>query len=97
MTDSQADILSARVIVPDHVLFQEVMGNSALLNLETETYYGLDDVGTKMWETLGEADSVGAAAKRLADVYDAPIETLEADIVRLVADLRKHGLLELAG
>lgn len=97
MTDTHENILNAKAIVPDHVLFQEVMGNSALLNLETETYFGLDDVGTRMWEAIGEAETVGAAAQSLVDLYDAPLETIERDIVKLVVDLRQHGLLELAG
>ena len=96
MNNKDRAILDARAVVPEHVLFQEVMGNSALLNLETETYYGLDDVGTRMWEAVGAADSVADAARSLADVYDAPLETIERDLVKLVADLRGHGLLDLA-
>lgn len=96
MTSASEAILSARPVVPDHVLFQEVMGNSALLNLETETYFGLDDVGTKMWETLAQSDTVGAAARALAEIYDAPLDTIEQDLAALAEDLRQHGLLELA-
>ena len=95
MTDTSADILKSKTIVPEHVLFQEVTGNAALLNLETETYFGLDEVGTMMWQTLEQADSVGAAAGTLADHYDAPRETIEQDLVKLVQDLRKNGLIAL--
>lgn len=95
MTDTDRTLLNSKAIVPDHVLFQEVSGNSALLNLETETYFGLDDVGTHMWEAMEKAETIGAAALALTEVYDAPLETLERDIVQLVTDLRSHGLLEL--
>jgi hypothetical protein len=96
MTDTDRTILNSKTIVPEHVLYQEVSGNSALLNLETETYFGLDDVGTQMWEAMEKADTIGAAALALAEIYDAPLETLERDIVTLVAELRQNGLIDFA-
>lgn len=96
MADIEADLLSTRVVVPEHVLFQKVVGSSALLNLETETYYGLDDVGTRMWEAMSAAETLKAAAATLADEYDAPAQTIEQDLLRLAAELRGHGLLQLA-
>lgn len=95
MSDTDRTLLDSKAIVPDHVLFQEVSGNSALLNLETEIYFGLDHVGTQMWEAMEKAETIGAAARSLTEVFDAPLETLERDIARLVADLRAHGLIEL--
>lgn len=96
MAVEEQSILAARIEVPEHVLFQEVTGNSALLNLNTETYYGLDEIGTRMWEVLGEAASVAAAAETLAGEYDAPVETIRTDLVELVADLHARGLVTLS-
>jgi len=39
---------SDKITVPDTVLFRELDGESVLLNLKTESYLGLDDVGTRM-------------------------------------------------
>ncbi|MEI9852230.1 MAG: PqqD family protein [Sphingomonas sp.] len=97
MSSDGNSLLNLRPVVPEHVLFQEVVGNSALLNLETETYFGLDDVGTRMWQELSQAETVGAAARSLAEIYEAPLETIERDIAALAAQLQGHGLLELEG
>lgn len=96
MAEIDTDLLNARVVVPEHVLFQKVVGSSALLNLETETYYGLDDIGTRMWEAMSEAETLKAAVATLADEYDAPAQTIEQDMLKLAAELRGHGLLQLA-
>src|SRR5437762_10901062 len=37
-----------RVVVPQHVLVRFMDGESVLLNLETERYFGLDETGTRM-------------------------------------------------
>ena len=93
MTDIDLTILAAKATAPEHVLFQEVAGNAALLNLDSETYFGLDDVGTRMWQAMEQAETIGAAARALVEEYDAPLEEIERDIVKLAADLRGHGLL----
>ncbi len=95
MTDIDVTLLEAKATVPEHVLFQEVAGNAALLNLDSESYFGLDDVGTRMWQAMEQAETIGAAACVLAEEYDAPIEEIERDIVKLAVDLRGHGLLSI--
>ena len=61
---------SLRVSIPDMVLFRELDGESVLLNLKTESYLGLDDVGTRMWTVLTAEPSVQAAYEVLLSEYD---------------------------
>jgi hypothetical protein len=89
------DDLSIRVTVPQHVLFQEVTGSAALLNLESELYFGLDDVGTRMWRELATGRTIGEAATGLAAEYEAPVERIAADLIVLVRALESHGLVEI--
>ena len=91
--DNSTISLSAKTSVPEHVLFQEASGSAALLNLDTETYFGLDDVGVAMWKELESAGSIGAAAEALEQVYDAPLPLLQQDLVKLIAALQAHGLI----
>jgi len=42
--------LTMRAVVPAHVLIRHLDGESVLLNLESERYFGLDATGTRMWE-----------------------------------------------
>lgn len=87
--------LDSQTVVPDHVLFQEASGSAALLNLNSETYFGLDEVGTAMWQALEQTDSVGAATSVLVERYDIAPAVLQADILRLVRELRAHDLIEI--
>ena len=41
-----------RIRIPDGVVFREVKGEAVLLELETGRYYGLDEVGTRIWQLL---------------------------------------------
>jgi hypothetical protein len=57
------------VRAPEHVLVRELGGESLLLNLESETYFGLDDVGTRMWTLLVERPSIQHALEALQREY----------------------------
>ena len=82
-------------ISPD-VLFQEVSGETVLLDLESEQYFGLDAVGTRIWTLIGEGVSIGAMIDTLLQEYEVERATLEADLADLLARLAEAGLIRLA-
>jgi hypothetical protein len=84
---------TARISVPDGVLVRDLDGESVVLNLQTEKYYGLDDVGTRMWAVLTGSDTIQAAFDTLLAEYDVQPEQLRADLEKLIGDLVEHGLL----
>ena len=56
---------SDRVKVPDDVLISILQGESVILNLDSERYFGLDDVGTRFLSVLTTSDSIEAAYNTL--------------------------------
>ena len=86
---------SSRVIVPDTVLFRELDGESVLLNLKTESYLGLDRVGTRMWAVLTTQPSIQAAYDVLLAEYDVAPDVLRNDVEALLEQMIEHGLVEL--
>ncbi len=84
-----------RATVPADVLVQELQGESVLLNLKSGRYFGLDEVGTRMWTALTSAESLQAASGVLLAEYDVDAERLYADLRALVEKLAEHGLLEV--
>jgi Coenzyme PQQ synthesis protein D (PqqD) len=86
---------SQRIIAPDDVLVQMLDGEAVLLNLDTESYFGLDDVGARMWTLLTESDSIQAAYEGLLDEYDVTPEQLRADLIGLIDRLAEQGLIKL--
>jgi hypothetical protein len=84
-----------RVTVPTHVMVREIQGESVLLNLNSERYFGLDAVGTRMWATLTTSASVQAAYEVLLGEYDVEAEQLRNNLQELIAKLVENGLLEV--
>ena len=74
--------LSSSVSISKEVLSQEVSGETVLLDLQSESYFGLDAVGTRIWQLLQEKG-------RLQQVFDTMLEEYEVDEKQLHKDLNE--------
>lgn len=88
-TDGPADY-----VIPDQVYLREVNGQMVLLNLETEQYYGLDEVGAAIVNRLIELPRAAAIAALLGEFEGVDADTLRTDVDTLIASLIAAGLLE---
>lgn len=89
-------LFSAAVSTPPEVLAQELPGEELIfLDLRTESYFGLDTVGTRMYRALTEADSIEMAYEGLRARYDVEPARLRTDLRTFVERLLERGLLEL--
>ena len=86
-----------RFIISEEVLSQEVNGETVLLDLEGETYFGLNEVGTRIWQLLKSEQTIAETLNTLSDEYDVSRERLENDVVELLGKLSDEGLVGLCG
>jgi len=82
-----------RVVVPDGVLNSHLQEEAVILNLESERYFGLDDVGTRFLSVLTTSESLEAAYETLSSEYDVDPQVLRQDLLALVEKLIDQGLL----
>ena len=80
----------------DEVLLQEVGGESVLLDLASEQYFGLDPVGTRIWALIGEGADLEAVNNTLCTEYDAEPATITHDLIALVTTLANAGLVKVS-
>ena len=88
-------VFTARAAMPADVLITNTGGESVLLNVKTERYFGLDDVGTSMWQALTTRPTLQAAYDDLLTAYDVAPDVLKRDLAKLVEKLVEQGLLEI--
>ena len=96
--DSQASFAGyahQRVTKPEHVLERVLNDEAVFLNMQNAQYYGLDDVGTRMYTVLTTSDTVQTAFETILPENRVDAETLQHDIAHLIEELVAHGLLVL--
>lgn len=83
----------ATYLVSDRVLSRALDGEAVLLDLASGNYFGLDEVGTLVWESLGEGGTVDAIVARMVGAYDVEAARAREDVMALLAELERRGLI----
>lgn len=84
-----------RVVVPGHVLVRQLDGESVLLNLNTEKYFGLDAMGTHMLLSVTGSPCIEAAFEKLLEEFEVEPQVLQAHLDELLSGLVDNGLLDV--
>lgn len=84
-----------RVEIAPGVVYREVGGEAVLLDLDSQRYFTLDVVGTRMWALLAEHGSLDEARHRLLAEYEVDAATLARDLDELVERLAAEGLVRV--
>jgi len=87
---------SDRVKVPEDVLISNLQDESVILNLDSERYYGLDSIGTRILSVLTTSESIEAAYNTLVQEYDVDRHALRQDLIALVENLVAQGLVKVS-
>ena len=87
--------LQDTVQVSENAVFRELDGEAVILNLETGTYFGLNESGTRMWNLVQQHGALQKVLEALQQEYNVPPETLREDLLRLVCQLHEKGLLRV--
>ena len=88
-------VFQQRVAASPDVLFQEVGGEAVLLDLKSESYFGLNEVGTRMWQLMKEETDLQGIFSRLVKEYEVDEGILFKDLRDLVDEMAAAGLIVL--
>jgi hypothetical protein len=84
-----------KIQVSGDVVTRNLAGEAVLLDLASGTYFGLDEVGTRIWQLLAEHVWVEAVVAALLDEYDVEEARVRADLDRLIRELHGKGLVRI--
>lgn len=87
--------LDLNLKLPKHVVFTFVDKDAILLNTQDNQYFGLDNVGARLWELVTQGKTLRESYNLMVGEYDVEPELLEKDLLELIADLRENGLVKI--
>jgi hypothetical protein len=91
-----AKLSSASVIVRrDGIVEAEVDGEVVALDIESGNCYGLNKVGTRIWQIIAAPQRVDALCTRLVGEYEIDLATCERDVLGLLEELLHERLIDV--
>jgi hypothetical protein len=87
--------LESRVEKDENVLFRTLSDESVLVNLKTGHYFGLDPVGTRIWELLGSKERLSDVLAAVIEEFEVDADTARSDLLALVSQLEEKELIRV--
>lgn len=66
-----------------------------MMDVQSGNYYGLDDIGIRIWELMDGKRSLGEICDLLTAIYDVEREQCWQDVMPLVVHMARRGLVKL--
>jgi len=85
-----------QLALSENTILQIINDEVILLNLATESYYALNNVGARMLQLLEKTESIQQVFNTLLTEFDVTPETLKMDMRSLINDMLGHGLVEIS-
>jgi hypothetical protein len=87
--------LTDKAIIPAQVMARQVGDETVILDLAGGTYYGLDPVGARIWQLMGEGKPLGEICDTMLDEYDVSRDALQHDVLELAGKLLERKLISV--
>jgi len=76
------------------VVFQALGDEAVLYDLDTETFFALNETSARMWHLLVGGTEPGAVCATMCEEYEVDPEQLNADLQAFIGQLLTRGLAQ---
>lgn len=78
----------------EHAHYVRMDDQVIVADMQSGRYLGLDGVGARVWDLIGEGATRGAIVESLSAEYEVGHDVLERDVTGLLQDLLQRRLIE---
>jgi Coenzyme PQQ synthesis protein D (PqqD) len=82
------------VVACEENVSRDVAGEDAVLVCKDGMYYGLEEVGARIWTLVAEPRTVGEICDTLLDEYEVEPDVCERDVIALLGELAAKGFVQ---
>ncbi len=77
----------------DNVTFEVVADEAILIDINTGTYFSLNEIGTEFWQMMDGSQTIEQQAATLAAKYEVELEMVVTDLLELAEEMAKDNLI----
>ncbi len=89
------DLKNTTVRLAEGVLFQELEGEAVLLSARSGQYYGLNELGARIWQGLAKGDSMALVLSGISAEYQVSEDRLIGDVSKFLDTLANAKLVKV--
>ena len=81
----------------NEVFASEIDDEVVMMNIDTGKYYGMDAIGSRIWELIADEIQVKELIGKLMEEYDVEEEQCRKDVLEFLNQLNANKLLQVSG
>lgn len=85
--------LATRIERNPDLVFTEMDGETVMMSLEQDEYFGLGGVGSRIWELLAQPTTGAQIRDEIVAQYEVESEACERDVLHFLHELDEAGLI----
>ena len=86
---------SSTIVVSKDVVSCDLGGETAMLDMKEGVYYGLNEMGTIIWDYIQKPVTLQEIVDNILEEYEVDEETCFADLVELIDQMVENKLIEI--
>lgn len=84
---------NSRVVRFEEFITSTVDNELVMMSLEKGTYYGLDAIGSQIWENIAAPTTIDALCQKLIDQFEVDPAQCQADVLAFLTELHREGMV----
>lgn len=83
----------SRVVRSEEFITSTVDNELVMMSLEKGTYYGLDAIGSQIWENIATPITIEALCQKLVAQFEVNPEECQADVLAFLNELHQEAMV----
>lgn len=83
------------VVASKELVSSDLAGEQVILDLSSGMYFGLNSVGTRIWQLIQEPKKVSEVQQTLLSEYEVEARQCQQDLMTILRQLDEQGLIEV--
>lgn len=80
----------------DDIVASDIEDEKVMMSIEKGEYFGLEPIGSRIWEMVESPVKVSAIIDALLGQYDVDRETCQQDVLAFLVELDEAGIIQIA-
>ena len=85
--------ISVIYVNEEHIAGEFLDGEIVIMNKNDNVYYGLNEVGGRVWQLIGEPQKVADLIDIMMEEYDVDQSKCTSEVLALLNDMAEKGLI----
>ncbi len=91
--DQPTDLSALRVTISKDLVYQELDGEMVILDLKSGQYFGIDLIGSCIWQMLEQNIHPADIVERLLQEYEVETDLCRQQVVTFLRELEQNTLI----